>query len=188
MISVVKIVRMVSSGDLKIFHFINDSIKCKALDRLLPFLTHLGGAIITTLTCIMLMLSKKSELVSSGYKSAAALLSSHIFIHYLKKIINRPRPFLKLNGVNTFKTDLKDYSFPSGHTTAAFSICVSLALSFPAMWMALVILAFIIGLSRIYIGVHYPTDVFIGMIVGTTFAIMSNSLVEGYIVNRLISL
>lgn len=183
----IRIIRMVSSGDLKVFHFVNNSIKCSMLDRIIPYITHLGGAIITSLTCLMLIFSRKVDLASAGYKSAAALLSSHIFIHYLKKLINRPRPFLKLSNVNTFKTNLKDYSFPSGHTTAAFSICVSLALSFPGLSLILVLTALVIGFSRIYIGVHYPTDVIVGMLIGTTFAILNNSILGNLINSRLIA-
>lgn len=183
-----KLIRIVKSSDLKLLNFINSSIKCNTLDRIIPLVTHIGGCIATILTCLILMLNKKTELNVAGYKAGFALATSHIFIHYLKKLINRPRPFSSFLHINTFKTDFKDYSFPSGHTTAAFSICVTLALCFPAISMWVMILAFTIGLSRIYIGVHYPTDVFVGMVIGTAFALMSNSVVERLLINRVFNI
>jgi undecaprenyl-diphosphatase len=93
-------------------------------------------------------------------------------------MFTRQRPYSRLIGVNTFKLDLRDYSFPSGHTTAAFSVAVSFALVFPSIMIPLMLAALMVGLSRIYLGVHYPTDVVVGIIIGTVFAIMSNEMLS----------
>jgi len=58
---------------------------------------------------------------------------------------------------------LKDYSFPSGHTSASFAIATTIAFNMPRLSIVAFILAFAIGISRIYLGVHYPTDVMAGM-------------------------
>ena len=65
-----------------------------------------------------------------------------------------------------------DYSFPSGHTGTSFAAAVVLFLSYPkkySFWF--LVLAFLIGFSRLYVGVHYPTDVLAGALIGTVIAV-----------------
>ncbi|WDC85721.1 phosphatase PAP2 family protein [Caloramator sp. mosi_1] len=69
--------------------------------------------------------------------------------------------------------ELKDYSFPSGHTTAAFSIFTTLAFFFPYLSVLFISLALLVGLSRIYLGVHYPTDVAAGILIGSLFSYLT---------------
>ena len=80
-----------------------------------------------------------------------------------------------LPDVNTFwKKLLKDCSFPSGHTTAGFSLAVILASHFPAYSFVMYSLAATIGVSRIYTGMHYPSDVLSGAFLGTGFALLTH--------------
>lgn len=173
-----KIIQIVNTNDIKLLYVINDRIKCKLFDKTLPYLTNLGGAVITILTCLILILIGKGEIRIAGYKALSALALSHIFVHLCKKKFTRPRPFLTFDNINIINANLYDYSFPSGHTTAAFSICVTLSLVFPHLTVILISLAFLVGVSRIYLGVHYPTDVFVGMIIGTIFAICNSYIID----------
>ncbi len=68
--------------------------------------------------------------------------------------------------MRTISTLWKDYSFPSGHTAAAFSVAAIFALNFPAVMYNLAGLAALVGVSRMYMGQHYPTDVAIGALLG----------------------
>jgi undecaprenyl-diphosphatase len=104
------------------------------------------------------------------------LTVSHIIVQIIKKIINRSRPQQVLNDVNTFDIRLYSYSFPSGHTTAAFSIAASIAFLFPAFAVLALSAAGLVGISRMYLGVHYPTDVLIGTLLGFASAFYIHKL------------
>lgn len=90
----------------------------------------------------------------------------------LKYIVKRERPFISLKDVYYKKDNSPTdrYSFPSGHTSTAFSMATSLTLRYPdkpAVIAVSYLYAAFIGYGRIYIGVHYPSDVFSGMLIGS---------------------
>ncbi|MCR5664616.1 MAG: phosphatase PAP2 family protein [Oscillospiraceae bacterium] len=148
-----------------------------------PFLnliTILGkGGIFLILLSIALMLSKKTRRFGTAMLLGLAIgaLITNLFI---KIVIARPRPYTDEAGFYFPLWDLmgrhmeSDKSFPSGHTTAAFAATVPVFLlgKKRVSWTAL-IFAFLMGLSRIYLVVHYPTDVIGGLIVGTFAGIIA---------------
>jgi len=81
-------------------------------------------------------------------------------------MVNRPRPCLALTGARVFRALNNNNSFPSGHTCAAITMAFVLAQTFPHAALLLFILAVMVGISRIYLGVHYPTDVLAGAAIG----------------------
>jgi membrane-associated phospholipid phosphatase len=90
----------------------------------------------------------------------------------LKQLVKRERPFVSLKDVYYRKDNSPTdrYSFPSGHTTIAFSMATSLTRRYPDKPMVIAVsylYAAIIGYGRIYLGVHYPSDVFAGMLIGS---------------------
>ena len=100
------------------------------------------------------------------YMTGALVLSTAITVA-TKQIVKRNRPFIDYPFI--IKRDAgKSYSFPSGHTSAAFTTATSLSLYFPK-WYVIVpayLWASSVGYARMYQGVHYPSDVFVGAIVG----------------------
>ena len=172
--SVNKIIRVISAGDVKLFYMVNDGLKCSLLDRIIPLITGLGGAFFTITISMTLALLGKGLLKIAGWQCLATLATSHVAVHYLKKVFTRPRPFLNLSNIHTFHTRLYDYSFPSGHTTAAFSVGLTLAILFPMFSPVFISLAVLVGMSRVYLGVHYPTDVSVGMMIGTFFSVINH--------------
>lgn len=88
---------------------------------------------------------------------------SQIITHGVKRIFGRKRPFENLANVDLAICAPKDiYSFPSGHTTAAVTLAIILGMWQPLLYVPMMLLAALCGISRIYLGVHYPTDVIIG--------------------------
>lgn len=90
-----------------------------------------------------------------------------------KKNITRRRPFADLPWVTGLVLPPDEYSFPSGHTAAAFVMTVVGGSMFPILLPFLLGLALLIGGSRIYLGVHYPTDVLAGALLGTFSGLFS---------------
>lgn len=163
-----RLLNLVLSGDRKIFYFINDKLKNNYFDKIMPKITKLGGAIFAGLFTLALIISRNDFIRLLGIELLIALSVSTIIVHSIKVIASRERPYNMLQKINTFNIILKDYSFPSGHSTAIFTIVTSLSLNIPYLSSSLYPIAALIGVSRIYIGVHYPTDVLIGSILGYT--------------------
>jgi hypothetical protein len=121
------------------------------------------------------------ELAKSGYETDTGLLTgvseavSFGIGQGLKKIVKRERPYARLANVHYTDAELSDpYSFPSGHSTAAFAIATSLSLRYPkpSVYIPLHIWALFVGYGRVYLGLHYPSDVLAGAAIGSGTAIL----------------
>lgn len=141
----------------------------------MPRLTHLGGATCTIMLCFLLYAFGQKDTKLAAVEALITVTGSQSLVQFFKKTIYRKRPYMVLPDVNTFwKKLLKDYSFPSGHTTAGFSLAAIFSLHFPSYTILAYPLATIVGVSRIYTGMHYPSDVFTGAVIGTAFAIITH--------------
>ncbi len=167
-----KLVEYFSFSDKKLFYVLNKKIKCKVLDVVMPRITNLGGAIFSLLLPVVLILLGKDDTRILGFECLTALSVSHIIASILKKITNRERPYNILKNISTFNIELKDYSFPSGHTTASFSLATVLSLNIPYLMTSVIAVATLIAMSRVYVGVHYPSDVIVGIILGSVTSIV----------------
>lgn len=167
--------------DIRIFYFMNGRLKCRTLDRIMPALTRLGSASATILVCLVVGILGNSLMETASIEAFIALTTSHIFVQLLKRVVCRERPNRMLPGTNTFNVPLDYYSFPSGHTTAAFSINTVFVFYKPVMVAPLMVFSLIVGLSRLYLGVHYPSDVLIGILIGVAFAIIIHFTISGFI-------
>ncbi|MDI6704814.1 MAG: phosphatase PAP2 family protein [Bacillota bacterium] len=83
----------------------------------------------------------------------------------IKRVVNRPRPYKTLENAIALKPPSCQYSFPSGHTCAAFTMAFVLANNMPEFGLAFYLLASMVGISRMYLGFHYPTDVLAGFLI-----------------------
>jgi undecaprenyl-diphosphatase len=88
----------------------------------------------------------------------------------VKHLIKRDRPCKAVSGVYPRISPSDLFSFPSGHTAAAFLIATLIGYSFPVLWAPAFIWALLVGVSRIYLGVHYPSDILAGLFIGVSCA------------------
>lgn len=149
---------------------INKRMRSKYFDYIMPKVTNLGGPLFSSSLLFVLLIFGNRKYKLIGVEMFFALMISQIIVHSLKKILSRERPYKILQQLNTFGINLKDYSFPSGHTAASFSIATTLALNVPSLLIIVFIVAMVVGISRIYLGVHYPTDVAAGIVIGLSIA------------------
>lgn len=145
---------------------INRRMRNRYFDYLMYRLTNLGGALFSSLVIFGMIVFGDNKLQKIGVEIFVVLFFSQLIVHSLKRLLSRERPYKILEHLNTFGIQLKDYSFPSGHTAASFSIATTIALNIPRLSILVFLIAIIVGLSRVYLGVHYPTDVAAGFFIG----------------------
>ena len=91
----------------------------------------------------------------------------------LKNSLKRNRPQAALQNFRSIITPSDQFSFPSGHTSAAFLMATLISYYFPMLLIPLYIWATLVGCSRVVLGVHFPTDILVGIILGISTAIFS---------------
>jgi undecaprenyl-diphosphatase len=132
------------------------------LDQAMHAVTHLGDAACTIGVALALLLGVVPDLREAGLHAAFALAASHAVVQLLKRTISRPRPRMP-EGFAALVQPPDRFSFPSGHAASSLSVALAVAMVLPgAAAGALVALAVVVGLSRCYLGVHYPGDVIAG--------------------------
>jgi len=142
-------------------------IRTPLLDIFMSNITKLSNAgIVWILLTIVLLLIPKTR--KSGLILASALIVDLILCNgILKPLIARIRPFDVNSAIQLIVAKPHDYSFPSGHTAASFTAVMALYLAGEKkLWKIALVLAVLIAFSRLYLYVHYPTDVLGGIITG----------------------
>ena len=162
---------VITSIDFAILDFIQAHMRCAFLDAVMPFITHLGtGGILWIALALALICAKKYR--RAGLTVAAALILCLIFCNLLlKNLVARPRPFDINTGAALLIRPPTDFSFPSGHTAASFASAAALLWSGnKRMGGGAAVIAVLIAFSRLYLYVHYPSDVLAGAALGVILA------------------
>lgn len=154
--------KYVKKSDIIIFNLFNQKLSCSVLDMLMKKITHMGSLVFSLLLPVILIFSKKQSLTDAGIQILATLTLSSTIVQTIKRIVDRPRPFKVLNCLTPGKVPSSQYSFPSGHTCAAFSAAFVLAAAYTTFSIVFIALAALVAISRVYLGYHYPTDIVVG--------------------------
>jgi len=157
----------------RLFRWVNQRLQHKILDYVFNTITHLGGATMTILASLGLTLFGQDGWRMAGVHCCVALALSHIPVAIIKRAYPRLRPYLVLPDTNTCKKPLTDPSFPSGHTTAIFSLAAPISYAAPWLGTIFIPLAFFVSLSRIYLGLHYPSDCLAGFLIAITAVLVT---------------
>ena len=165
-------------SELGILDSIQEIFGCKFLDTVMPVITLFGdGGIFWIALAIVLLIFKKTRKI--GLTMGIALAMGFIIGNLgLKNIFARIRPYDLNPEFPLLIEKLHDFSFPSGHTLASFEASVAIFLYNKKFGIAAIVLAVLIAFSRLYLYVHYPTDVITSIILGTGFAIISFLIVK----------
>ncbi len=127
------------------------------------FLSFLGEGVVIVLIFIGWYIFSKKKIALLGIGSLA---TSGIIIQILKRVFGRPRPLAILASVHTFGNSFRCSSFPSGHAATVFAAATILSFSYKKFAPLFYLLAFGVGYSRVYLGLHFLSDVIIGGIIG----------------------
>lgn len=153
--------------DGNILLFIQENIRNPVLDPVMQVITSLGNAgIIWILLTIFLLAFRRTRKI--GIMSACALVCSLLVNNILlKNLVARVRPYIAVEGLVPIVPRPSEFSFPSGHAGSSFASGSVLYRRLPKKCgIPILILAILISFSRLYVGVHYPTDVLAGMLTG----------------------
>ena len=165
----------IQNMDEAVLLWIQEVARLEWLDPVVKAFTSLGNAGVLWIVLSVAMLFWRPTR-KAGILAGCALIFSLLFTNLgLKLLLTRPRPYTVVEGLIPLLTSGDPNSFPSGHTSAAFSAGLVWARTLPKAWMrrVAVIQAVLMALSRLYVGVHYPSDVISGALVGTVCALLA---------------
>ena len=143
------------------------SVRNDFLSPILKLITHLGDKglfwILLALVLIAIPRARRIGLIAAGALIFSFLINNII----LKHLVNRIRPYELIEGLQILVGKPGDASFPSGHTGTSLAASWAIFRSSPKKYgIPLVVLALLISFSRLYVGVHFPTDVLAGLVTG----------------------
>jgi undecaprenyl-diphosphatase len=153
--------------ELKFMTWANGWWSSPILDHILPWLTYLGSHFAVIFFIILSWIVTKKKKVLRSLILLYAIQSATIY--GLKFLIQRQRPLLFLEMASKISKgpgEILDPSFPSAHATFSFMMATLLSIWFPRYRVIFFIVAGFIGWTRIYLGLHYPTDVIAGALLG----------------------
>lgn len=128
------------------------------------------GGTVWVVLAVLLAWRTSRPIVPVGVLAAVAVWGADGVSHLLKVVTNRPRPFLAMPHLHLLISRPTSNSFPSSHATTAFAGAAVLSYLWPRWWPAFAAAAALVAYSRLYVGVHYPTDVLAGAAIGALVA------------------
>ncbi len=157
---------------------INEIFSSEFLDTVMPVITKLGdkGIIWIILTLVFLCFKKTRKI---GFSMALSLIIGYLVGNlFLKNVVARIRPYNLNPEISLLVPKLSDYSFPSGHTLSSFEAATAIFIRNKKLGIPALVLAVLIAFSRLYLYVHYPTDVLAGVVLGIGIAILASFIVD----------
>jgi len=137
------------------------------LDWIMLFSTQIGNGLFAMIIAIIFYFSGERLL---AYALVLGTLSLWFVVEFIKVLIHRTRPYKKIENSRIVGSQARGYSFPSGHTSQSFFMATFLLLYYQPnffIWLGVYVIAFFVGITRIYVGMHYPRDVLGGAMLGT---------------------
>ena len=162
---------LIKRFDEPIFYFINQSVKNDLFDLLFPFITRLAEPASFISLCVILFLFGRYRAKLTSVLILLTTYATYIAAQVLKETINRPRPMDVYSNISVFGS-VQYSSFPSTHSALIATIVTLLIFRYKKSCFILLPIGLLVGISRIYLGHHYPSDVIAGFILGSVTAIL----------------
>lgn len=177
---------LIQQFDASLLLSIQEHVRSGFLTSIMIFFSTIGSSGLIWITAAAVMLVFKKTRYGGIVLLLCLSLSWVINDGILKPLIHRARPYETLQGLQVLIPLRHDFSFPSGHTTTAFASAFAITRALGKRWSWVYAVAALIAFSRIYLGMHNPTDVLGGMVFGTLCAVAISALADRYIKPRFI--
>lgn len=177
-------IEFITQIDHEILIFIQENLRFDWLTEPTVFVSHLGDhGKIWIILCLILLLFKRTR--KAGFCGLIALLINLLITNVtLKPMIGRVRPYEQFNDLLLLLEKQRDFSFPSGHTSSSFAAAWAIfqmdrdGVKRKILGMAVMFLAIWIAWSRLYVAVHFPTDVLAGALIGIFSAWAAGKIIQ----------
>lgn len=171
---------MITEIDVQIMTWIQENMRSEWMDSFMKFMTIVGDLMLVwAVVLVVYLLFKKQE--RNAKVIAFSLALSFIFNQLLlKNIVRRPRPFVNHTQLSPIIHKPTSFSFPSSHSATSFAVASAIHwIKLPGYIMGY-ILAGLIAFSRVYLCVHYPSDILVGAVVGCLATVVAAKLVDHF--------
>lgn len=171
---------MLTNMDGNLLVWIQENVRVEFLNGFWEFVTSLAdGGILWIILGVSALIFKRTRPV--GIAMLLALIINHVATNViLKDIFQRPRPFVTFSEIIPLIDKPGSFSFPSGHTSTSFAAAFAIFFMEKSKKYAIpgIVIAAMIGFSRMYVGVHYPGDILGGIVVGILSAFVASIIVK----------
>ena len=165
--------------DVTVFYFINHTLSNPVFDKFFPFITEVKNWYIAYIILFLILVIKGGRLgrVAAVGSLLLVVTSDQLSSYFIKHLVERIRPCNVLPDVRLLVGATQSFSFPSSHAVNNFAAAMYFYKIFPKYKWSFFIVAFLLAFSRPYVGVHYPSDIIagaiIGMLIGYLFSIIA---------------
>lgn len=176
------ILAWISVWDRAVFFWINDGWANPISDVVIGGATWLGnGVVLAAITLPAIWTFDRPRFWPHVFLLCLALVLSGLVGHFVKALVHRPRPLKDMAdlivlgqvSIHILWQPLRENSMPSGHAETAFAVATSLGFLYRRWILPFLALAALTGVSRVYVGAHYPSDVIVGSVIGICGAIVA---------------
>ena len=177
---------LLNNFDIGILNFIRDNLTNPIMDKIMVFITSMGDSGFIWIVIAIILLAQKK------YRKVGIILLSALLLNLvlgeviIKNIVQRPRAFITYPDISIIINPPDSYSFPSGHTASSFTAALIIGHYLRNWKYEAYALASLIAFSRLYLYVHYPTDIICGILLGTISALITIRFSENSKIKKLI--
>ena len=167
--------------DLNILLYVQENFRTETLTFWMRHITNLGSVLLAIIAIWLIIKGSRKERLFGVITVASVLIEVAIVNGFLKNFIARPRPYDVSTELLPAIEVLSDYSFPSGHTALAFALAFVFYRYLPKKYgVSAIVIASLVGLSRVHLGVHYLSDVIGGIIFAYISVRIAEHLIQKY--------
>lgn len=158
--------------------WVQNNFRTEVLNPLMHYASEINNSGMLAIAMVVVLLIWK-RYRSVGITACISLVLEFLLVNALiKQFVARPRPYVVNEALMILGSVPTDYSFPSGHTGSAFAVSTVMFLCMPKRYgIPAVVITALIAFSRLYNAAHYPTDVLVGMLIGSVTGILAVKLV-----------
>ena len=165
--------RQMTAAEIAVTLRVNRFSRVRPVSSLFRIVSRLGDGVAWYAAFAVMLVVGGRGAIGPVLQTAATALLGVLLYRWLKESLVRERPFVTHGSIRCATPPLDRYSFPSGHTLHAALLSVFFLVYLPALGIALLPFALLVAASRVVLGLHYPTDVAAGAVIGTLLAVGS---------------